>query len=135
MPNFGQRSQERLDTCHPDLKRLFQAVVERVDCAILCGHREELEQQQAYEDGVSMKEWPDSDHNTIPSVAVDVAPYFAVRPHIRWIDRVAWYWFAGYVRATADTLGIKVRHGGDWDGDGDFHDQSLVDLPHWEIVI
>ena len=134
MPAFSRKSLERLETCHPDLRVLFLEVVRHVDCAILCGHRGEEEQRQAYEDGVSGLDFPHSKHNTIPSMAVDVAPWFAKKPHVRWMDRVSWYHFAGFVKATAINLGIEIRHGGDWDGDGDFHDQSLIDLPHWELL-
>jgi hypothetical protein len=59
---------------------------------------------------------------------VDVAPY-----PIRWEDYEKFYWFGGYVKGVADSLGLEIRWGGDWDGDGDFKDQTLVDLVHWEI--
>lgn len=29
--------------------------------------------------------------------------------------------------------GIRIRWGGDWDGDGDLHDQRLFDPAHWEL--
>ena len=43
-------------------------------------------------------------------------------------------YFAGYVKRVADDLGIAIRWGGDWDGDGDFSDQTFHDLPHFELV-
>lgn len=135
MPAFSQRSLERLETCHPALKVLFLEVVRHVDCTILCGHRGEEEQLQAYEDGVSGLLFPESKHNTIPSLAVDVAPWFAEKPHVRWMDKDSWYFFGGYVFRTAHDLGISVRWGGDWDRDLDFRDNHLVDLPHWEIIL
>lgn len=42
--------------------------------------------------------------------------------------------FAGYVMRVADELGIKLRYGGDWDGDKKTADQSFNDLPHYEIL-
>lgn len=45
-----------------------------------------------------------------------------------------WYLFAGYVRATADRLGIRVRYGADWDGDFEVKDQNFHYLPHWELL-
>jgi hypothetical protein len=42
--------------------------------------------------------------------------------------------FAGKIMKSSTGLeGMSIRWGGDWDGDGDFKDQTLVDLVHWEI--
>lgn len=129
MPTFSQRSITRLCTCHPDLQRLFQEVVKHVDCSVLQGHRGEDEQNEAFARGASKLKFPDSRHNASPSLAVDVAFY-----PIQWNNWKRWYMFGGYVKATADRLGIKVRWGGDWDGDGDPSDQKFNDLVHWEIL-
>lgn len=34
----------------------------------------------------------------------------------------------------ASTTGVKIRWGGDWDGDWIHTDQSFHDLPHFELV-
>lgn len=34
----------------------------------------------------------------------------------------------------AKKVGVTVVWGGDWDGDGDIHDQKLYDPAHWEIA-
>jgi peptidoglycan L-alanyl-D-glutamate endopeptidase CwlK len=34
----------------------------------------------------------------------------------------------------ANTLGIKIRWGGDWNGDLQFRDEKFKDLPHFELV-
>lgn len=44
------------------------------------------------------------------------------------------YFMAGLVMRTADILNIKIRWGGDWDGDQDFMDQTFNDLAHFELV-
>ncbi len=129
MPQFSRISQERLATCHPDLIRLFREVVKIHDCMVLCGHRTEAEQLLAVRTGRSQKTWPKSKHNTVPSMAADVAPY-----PVDWNDRRRFDHFAGVVRGVAAGLGIKVRWGGDWDGDFDLKDQRFNDLPHFEIV-
>lgn len=129
MPAFGKSSRARLETCHPDLQRLFQEVVKTFDCSILCGERGEDEQNQAYYTGKSKLKYPESKHNTSPSIAVDVAPY-----PIDWDDLGRFYLFAGYVFRVAEELGIKVRYGGDWDGDKRTTDQKFNDLPHWELI-
>ena len=51
--NFSETSKVRLSSCHPDLQRLFCEVVVKYDCTILCGFRNEADQNQAFEDGTS----------------------------------------------------------------------------------
>jgi len=62
-------------------------------------------------------------------MAVDVAPY-----PIDWDDLGGFYMFAGYVLRVAETMGIKIRYGGDWDGDRKTTDQRFKDLPHFELL-
>jgi hypothetical protein len=45
------------------------------------------------------------------------------------------HYFAGYVRAKAEELNIKVTWGGDWDNDTEVDDQSYLDYPHWELIL
>lgn len=70
-----------------------------------------------------------SKHNSQPSKAVDVSPY-----PINWNNKEGFYHFAGFVRATAQQMGIKIRWGGDWNGNFDLKDQNFFDLPHFEIL-
>ncbi len=139
MPKFGKTSRERLETCHPDIIRLFNEVVKEYDCSILEGYRGEEKQNEMFATGKSKLKFPLGKHNSKPSKAVDVAPY-----PINWGDEgtssqrqkavARFYHFAGYVLAKADSLGIKVRWGGDWDGDKDFSDQKFDDLVHFELI-
>jgi len=134
MPKFGRRSLSQLNSCHPKLIELFREVVKGFDCSVLKGHRNKEEQDECFRIGSSEKEWPNSEHNRLPSKGVDVAPYYKEKPHIRWKDRERFYFFAGYVKGIAASMGIKIRFGCDWDGDTEVHDQTLFDLPHYEIV-
>ncbi len=129
MPRFGKTSNIRLNEAHPDLQRLFREVVKSWDCSILCGHRNERDQTEAFDAGNSSVEFPNSKHNAIPSRAVDVAPY-----PIDWNDLGRFYMFAGYVLRTAEEMGIRIRYGGDWDGDKKTTDQTFNDLPHFELL-
>ncbi|MDX9730213.1 MAG: hypothetical protein RBT63_00445 [Bdellovibrionales bacterium] len=127
--NFSQRSKANLATCHEDLQRLFCEVVVKYDCTILEGHRGEAEQNAAFDRGDSKLQWPDGKHNKAPSLAVDVAPY-----PIDWKDLKRFAHFAGYVQATADRLGIKIRWGGDWNGDRNLTNDRFLDMVHFELV-
>lgn len=139
MPKFSATSKARLATCHPDLQRLFNKVIETYDCSILDGRRGKEEQNKAFDEGRSKVQYPNSNHNQTPSLAVDVAPYPVIwpdeekRPKEYVKDMARFYHFMGYVKAKADEMGIKIRCGGDWDGDFNFKDQNFDDLPHFEL--
>lgn len=128
MPRFGKRSRTNLSQCHKDLQRLFNEVIKRFDCSIICGHRDKKAQDKAYEQGFSKLEFPFSKHNKKPSEAVDAVPY-----PIDWDNVKRMYYFAGYVRGIAEKLNIKIRTGADWDGDFEIKDQKFHDVPHFEL--
>jgi len=143
MPKFSIKSIHELSFCDSKLMKLFLGVVKNYDCSILCGHRTQHEQDIAYMHGNSKTPWPKSKHNSLPSKAVDVVPFPVKWPKIStsmiWshnnVMTVArFYHFAGYVSAIADSMNIKIRWGGDWDGDHEFDDQKFNDLPHFELV-
>ena len=129
MGQFSQKSLDRLNTCHPDLQHLFVEVVKNYDCAVICGHRNKEDQDEAVLSGKSQVEYPHSKHNSFLSLAVDVVPF-----PIDWNDTNRFYHFAGYVLGVAKELGIKVRWGGDWDGDLNFRDEKFRDFPHYELL-
>lgn len=130
MYRFSKRSQTNLHECHEDLQRLFYEVINHYDCAIIKGHRGRQEQNEAYASGRSKLKFPESKHNKKPSLAVDAVPY-----PIDWMDMDRFYYFGGFVKGIAAAMGIKIRWGGDWDGDNSFRDQTFHDLPHFELVV
>jgi peptidoglycan L-alanyl-D-glutamate endopeptidase CwlK len=130
VPRFGIFSETRLNSAHPLLKRVFENVIKIVDCKILEGQRGEAEQNRLYRLGRSKVEFPNSKHNSDPSMAVDAAPY-----PIDWKNLKRFYFFAGVVIGVAYMLGLKIRWGGDWDGDTDLDDQDFNDLPHFELIL
>lgn len=129
MYKFSTKSREQLLTAHKDLQSLFKEVIKGYDCTVIIGHRTEEEQNEAFRTNHSKLKFPESKHNSSPSMAVDVAPY-----PIDWTNTEAFYHFGGYVKGVADQMGIQVRWGGDWDDDNDLHDQTFMDLVHWELV-
>lgn len=131
MPSFGEDSTQKLNTLVKPLQDLLLEVIKTYDCKIICGFRGEKEQNEAFEKGYSQKKWPQSNHNIYPSRAVDVAPY---NNGIKWDDIDSFNHFAGYVRGIAAQMGIKIRWGGDWNGNFDLKDQSFFDRVHFEIL-
>ncbi len=131
MARYSRSSKSKLDTCHPDLIKVFDKVIElgRWDPTILEGHRSEDRQNELFRQGQSKVVGGKSKHNSLPSNAVDVAPY-----PIKWDDANRFYRFGEYVLGVAHTMGIKLRWGGDWDNDADIKDQKFNDLVHFEIL-
>jgi peptidoglycan L-alanyl-D-glutamate endopeptidase CwlK len=135
MPRFSARSNRNLKSVHPDLQTLFRITVEDYDCSVICGHRDQVAQDQAYHAGLSQVQWPDGMHNKVPSLAADVVPF-----PLDWNDKMGFYHFAGYVRGIAQCLfdsgkmKYRLRSGADWDSDHDLHDQTFMDLPHFELI-
>lgn len=129
MPAFSDKSKRRLQTCDTRLRLIFEEVVQEFDCTILEGHRGRERQNQMVAEGKSKVRWPKGMHNTVPSRAVDVAPY-----PIDWKDRDRFMYFAGYVKGIAQKHGVTLRWGGDWNGDWHVADNSFDDLVHFEIT-
>jgi len=134
MPKYSKKSLERLNTCHPDLREIFNRVIKIIDCSIIHGYRGEEEQNDAFFKGDSKLKFPLSTHNSNPSMGIDVAPY-----PIDWSNTNRFRYFAGIVIGVSETLlhnGLishKVRWGGDWDMDHNMSDQSFNDLVHFEL--
>lgn len=133
MPSFGKTSTENLESAERDLQVVFNEVIKRFDCSVICGHRTR-EEQDAIDPKFSKVKWPHSKHNFEPSRAVDVIPY-----PVDWDNTDRMYLFVGYVLATAQMMydmGLidhEIRSGADWDGDTMTDDQRFIDLPHFEI--
>ena len=134
---FSQKSSEKLDTCHGELRVLFKRVLEvcPLDITIIEGMRSNERQQELYDTGMSKLQAGQSKHNVTEkeplSRAVDVAPL--TENGIEWENRELWLHFGGYVKGVAREMGIPIRWGGDWDGDFSFKDQTFHDMPHFEL--
>lgn len=136
MGTFSPQSQAKLSTCHEDLQTIFNEVVKTFDCSILVGFRNQAEQEEAFQAGKTQDHWPDSKHNSEPSMAVDVSPF-----PIDWENKERFYYFAGYVMKTAEVLKEKnkishsLRWGGDWSKklESDNDKSNLHDLDHFEL--
>ena len=139
MNTFSEISKQRLQTCHRDLRTLFAHVIQDYDCTIVCGHRDQADQDKAFKEGKSKLKYPNSKHNHTPSLAVDAAP-FEPGNGIDWTPRQMAF-FAGYVKGIADRLykiGVishRIRLGIDWNGNNDIDDETFIDAPHFEIVL
>lgn len=126
-----------------------------MDMSIICTHRPEAEQTEAFFMGFSKVNWPDSKHNSDPATAFDMYPYHPkfklltgsdeqvlhVAAVMDWdVERARGFILAEFhgmarlILAAAAVEGVKLRWGGDWDSDGDTTDQSFNDLGHFEEI-
>jgi peptidoglycan LD-endopeptidase CwlK len=150
MANWGRASIARRDTCTPAMQELANDVIFALpwkdeisqivirDISLICGHRDELAQDLAYKDGKSTVKWPDSMHNRNPSPAFDMVPYHSEKPHIHWKDIDGMEALSRLVIFKAQSRGMEIRWGGDWDRDGvrvdRDPDERFLDGPHYEDV-
>ena len=121
MPKFSKRSKERLSTCVEEIQDVMNLAIEFVDFSVICGHRGEEAQNKAFRDGFSKLTYPNSNHNTEPSVAVDVIPY----PSGYNATDEEWEKLSLVIKVAAAALEVDIEWGGDW--------RNFIDKPHWEI--
>ena len=151
MNKFGKTSTARLETCSANLQLVCQEAIKRTpffadrtrqvvvpDLIVICGHRNREEQQKAYDHGMSKVQWPDSKHNTDPSIAVDIGPYIKDLPgHIPWSNKMIWKSLHSLMMEVSDDLDIPLRSGIDWNNNGVFVDtdpaENFWDAPHYEL--
>lgn len=134
MAKFGKASLARRETLHPILQEILDEAIKYFDFTIVCGYRNEEDQEKAFVKGASTKHWPDSKHNTLPSKAVDVGPYHPLFKNVDWENTPRFIYLAAFIMGIAHAKGIKIRWGGDWDGDSFMRDQKFHDRPHLELV-
>ncbi len=127
MPYFGSRSSSNLENVNPRLVEVCNDAIKTMDFSVLCGHRNEEDQNKAFDEHKSTLRFPESNHNKKPSDAVDLAPY-----PVDWNDKRRFYNLASIMFIAANHIGVKLRWGGDWDRDASRKDQSFNDLPHFE---
>ncbi|WP_461522182.1 M15 family metallopeptidase domain-containing protein [Porticoccus sp.] len=136
--SFGKRSADNLAGCDSRLQRVAARALSFgvMDFSVICGRRSIEEQKRLYSmrmtqiDGITRK----SKHMYTPSLAMDLMPYPAEVNGINvWDDHQRFHVLAGLIYAAAHLEGVKIRWGGDWDGDGNNADSSFLDLPHFEV--
>lgn len=141
MNSYGRSSKRVFSELHPDLQLIFKTVLKVMDHSLMVGYRGEAEQNEAYETKNSKVKWPNSYHNSKPSMAVDVPPYPLP---VNWgedsrDEYEKFRYFAFYVMGVADVLYAigaidhQLEWGGDWDNDKDVTDNNFNDLVHFQL--
>ena len=143
---FGNRSKERLSTCHQDLQKILNLAISRsnIDFGISEGHRSLERQKELFDkgrstiDGVTKK----GKHNYNPSLAADIYAYhpdLETRRKIAY-DKSSLSYIAGIIDSCTNELYEKgevshlIRWGANWDSDGIVeYDHNFIDFPHFEL--
>lgn len=125
MAKLGATSLKRLGTCDTRLQALIEMVEKDYprDFTVVCGHRGEEAQEEAFKNGTSKAHFGESSHNSIPSMAVDIAPFATGK--IRWGDTESFLLLATHMFRAAQQMGWPIRWGGHFSGGWD--------KPHFEL--
>lgn len=106
-------------TCDIRLQKLIEAINVKMFVNVSVGHRDKTCQDNAFRDGKSKVKYPNSKHNKIPSLAVDIYPIEN--------NEIAWDKFdelGKIIKYTSKELEIPIIWGGDW---------KMRDKPHIEL--
>ena len=121
MPSFSEKSLAILETCDQRLVRLCMDAIEVTDFSVIHGHRGKALQNSLVRSGASRLSWPDSKHNKVPSLAVDLAPW-----PLDWDDICRFQFLAGVLTGLMRRRDFKIIWGGDW--------KDFPDYGHFEIA-
>lgn len=130
MHTFNKRSLEILPTLHPNLQRVLTEAIRHspFEFQIICGERNQTDQNKAVAEGRSKAKFGESAHNYSPSCAADCTPV-----PLNWNDHRAFQKMGDHIMAVAKSLGIAIRWGGDFNRDGDKTTKDSWDKPHFEL--
>jgi len=153
---YSTKSEQKLETCHPDIQRVFSIVIKRsaIDISVTYGVRSTKLQKKMYAqgrtkpgkiitncDGVIKKSKHQAKEDGY-SYAIDIDIYCGDRKYssITRYDPLHLAYIAGVVDSVVHELYLEgeISHkfvwGGNWDSDGVIkYDQKMLDLCHWEI--
>jgi len=133
MFKFSKRSLKLLSYLDQDVANVLKEAIKVIDFSVIETWRSKADQNKYYDQGRSKLRWPQSKHNTKSDrpqkvKAVDIIPY----PEGWDAPKEKFYFMMGIIKGIAESKGIKLRFGLDWDSDNEFNDQSFNDFPHIE---
>jgi peptidoglycan L-alanyl-D-glutamate endopeptidase CwlK len=135
MSEYSNKSLDRLKKCHQDLQTTFNYVVKYWDNTIITGPRGEAEQNKKFKKGLSKVKYPNSKHNSEPSMAVDAAPYPSLYSSKE--NMIAFGGFVLGVHTMLKSYGLvehDMRWGSDWDMDDNLDNNNFNDPGHFELI-
>jgi len=129
MNKWGSGSLRALASADPRWRVVADTVLQIKDHSVIQGHRGQEEQDEYFRTERSKVQWPNSKHNTFPSLAIDVQPY--PRPWKESDLREELCYLAGLYVGVGATLALNIRWGGTWSGS--MSENKFDDLFHLEL--
>lgn len=161
MADFGSVSKSKLNTCCPEMIDSCNLGIKHFDFSVVCGHRIERLQTEAFEKGYSKSQWLESPHNYIKSFGADCYPYYKKEPHFRYgstksiiyycsellvdtkilkelldkysKEKAAFYTMSAIIKMSALHIGVELVSGSCWKDDWNFLENKFDDLGHLEL--
>jgi len=132
MRQWGTRSLRVYQTLDPRLQNLCNEIlVEYSNISLLYGYRGRVLQNRLFQEKKSKLRFPDSKHNTRPSLAVDIAPWpYPINDNILF---GALGFLGGIATVLARRDGLPLVWGGDWNVNGSMVDNTFNDYFHIEL--
>lgn len=136
--SYSKNSDDRLNTCHPDLIHICRKLLKYFDHSVYEGYRGKEEQNHYLAIGRSKVKYPNGKHNKKPAMAVDIAPYPREKKEkcrIAKYNIMTGHFFQ--IAAELYEAGVithKIRWGGDWNMDDNLSNNSWDDLAHFELI-
>ena len=138
---LSQRSQDRLVGVHPNQSKVVKRAIEltTVDFVVIEGVRTRARQAELYAQGRTKPgpkvTWTMNSRH-IPAGdgyghAVDLGPI--KDGQVDWNNSAGFTAINAAMMSAARELGVPLRWGKDWDGDGIVGEKGEGDSPHWEI--
>jgi peptidoglycan L-alanyl-D-glutamate endopeptidase CwlK len=124
---WGVSSKKNLEQAHTILQALADKALEKSkqDLKVICGYRNEADQNKAFAEGKSKLKWPKSAHNSHPSMAIDVVPLPLDWNNIDAFEEMVQCFEDAWYELDEDlTKGWALRCGADF---------SFHDYPHFEL--
>jgi peptidoglycan L-alanyl-D-glutamate endopeptidase CwlK len=133
MSSFGKTSAAKLAECHADLLRVFNEAIKDtpVDFGISWSVRGRADQDAFKAEGKSKAAFGRSPHNFRPALAVDIFPI--VNGTALWTDGPELRKCADHIMDVAETLGVDLTWGGDFNHDGDATTSDSWDKYHFQV--
>lgn len=129
--SLTERDLLRLQGVDADLVRVVKHAAGLIPLTVIEGVRTRERQAELYAVGRTKPGKPvtwtlNSKH--CDGLAVDLAPI-----PLDWSNRASFLALAGAMFAAAQRVGVTLRWGGDFDGDGIYGERGESDLPHFEL--
>lgn len=123
---------QNLNGVHPDLIRVVKRASEDAVFMVIEGVRTQARQDELYAQGRTkpgtVVTWTRTSKH-ITGHAVDLGPV-----PLDWSNAAGFDAIAKAMIGAAVELGIAIRWGADWDGDGKPREKGETDSPHWELA-